>query len=342
VHLHIHTSIDCTPVFPRPQYHSTTPHRPPCAAMISPPRGRSWIVPLRPTQDFGRRVNCWTDWMPVRHQHIPISSLWRSLCYTRAMRWVRIMRRGMGSLFFGSLLVMGLASRYEDALPPLAHIDPLVSQAPLQTPVTMPPLSHDYDGQRYLITPRYDYEMTGLIVSQNDRQASWLDPYYDMDPFNIKDLCLLYGGSVVSGAYRLAQFHSQGFMCFFRYAPGVSLNPDDVANNHLLPANADVARRLTSVRPGDQVFLRGQLVDYTVEGMGTRHTSISRNDRGNGACEVLYLRELRVIRTANIVWRMFFQIGVVGAVLAVLLWIYLHVLHAFFFNPYRGMEHWDR
>lgn len=61
------------------------------------------------------------------------------------------------------------------------------------------------------------------------------------------------------------------------------------ANMHLIPANAAVRRALESVRAGQVVSLRGQLVDAARPDGFRWRTSLTREDTGAGACELFYV-----------------------------------------------------
>jgi hypothetical protein len=64
-------------------------------------------------------------------------------------------------------------------------------------------------------------------------------------------------------------------------------------NMHMIPANAAVERRLLSVRAGQLVELRGQLV--RADGPDGWHwvSSLSRADTGDGSCEVVWVEWAR-------------------------------------------------
>lgn len=66
------------------------------------------------------------------------------------------------------------------------------------------------------------------------------------------------------------------------------------ANFHLLPANPNVRRAVLALDEGDEARLRGLLVDVREEGGRTWKTSLTRNDTGAGACEVLWVEELQI------------------------------------------------
>jgi hypothetical protein len=66
------------------------------------------------------------------------------------------------------------------------------------------------------------------------------------------------------------------------------------ANMHLIPATADVRRRLESVRPGSTVTLYGWLVDVSAPDGWSWRTSRTRTDSGNGACELVWVEDVEV------------------------------------------------
>lgn len=63
------------------------------------------------------------------------------------------------------------------------------------------------------------------------------------------------------------------------------------ANWHLLPATSDVWHTLDDVRVGEVVKLEGDLVDLKGNDFAI-NTSLTREDTGAGACEVLYVESV--------------------------------------------------
>jgi len=64
------------------------------------------------------------------------------------------------------------------------------------------------------------------------------------------------------------------------------------ANMHMIPADDAVHRALDRVRPGEVIHLRGFLVDASRPDGWQWHTSMSRDDTGNGACELVYVEDI--------------------------------------------------
>ena len=61
------------------------------------------------------------------------------------------------------------------------------------------------------------------------------------------------------------------------------------ANMHMVPSNASVARQLLSVRTGQIVELRGQLIQADGKDGWRWISSLSRTDTGEGSCEVVWV-----------------------------------------------------
>jgi hypothetical protein len=66
------------------------------------------------------------------------------------------------------------------------------------------------------------------------------------------------------------------------------------ANMHMIPATAEVERQLLRVRPGQVVALMGYLVEVRGRDGFRWRSSLTREDTGNGACELVWVEKLDV------------------------------------------------
>jgi hypothetical protein len=64
------------------------------------------------------------------------------------------------------------------------------------------------------------------------------------------------------------------------------------ANMHMIPANEDVKRQLERVRQGELVHITGFLVDASRADGWRWKTSLTRDDTGAGACELIYVERV--------------------------------------------------
>jgi hypothetical protein len=66
------------------------------------------------------------------------------------------------------------------------------------------------------------------------------------------------------------------------------------ANMHLIPATKAIEKKLKNLRPGNVVALKGYLVDVQGEGGFRWKSSLTREDTGSGACELIWVEEVEV------------------------------------------------
>lgn len=66
-------------------------------------------------------------------------------------------------------------------------------------------------------------------------------------------------------------------------------------NLHVIPSTKSIASQCKSLRVGQLVHLRGDLVEATGAAIGTWRSSLSRTDTGNGACELMWVKELSIL-----------------------------------------------
>lgn len=156
----------------------------------------------------------------------------------------------------------------------------------------------DSDAGTGKLTSNTAYSISARVESVRayDDEISAVAPY---------DLMLSWG-KVTDGSLESSltweQAERQGMVSgSLRTADASELNAayiiSHVSNNHVIAANDDILAGLASIRPGDAVRIDGRLVDLTMSS-GSRnlqvYTSKSRYDQGAGACEIIYVENLRV------------------------------------------------
>ncbi len=193
----------------------------------------------------------------------------------------------------------------EVPLPEPARIAPRIGQGePVQGASDREPIIPTIGGYTYRLTPRASYDITGLVVSQH-RGDALFNLYHQQDPGNVRDVCVVWGESITNGSYRKVSFWSGEFTCSFEWSSALAppFKMETASNNHLLPASDPIARQIGRLEIGDQIRMAGLLVDYEVTRNGraifTRRTSLTRGDTGNGACEILYVTALAVVRPGD-------------------------------------------
>lgn len=71
------------------------------------------------------------------------------------------------------------------------------------------------------------------------------------------------------------------------------------ANMHMVPADSRIEKKLNSLREGDIVSLDGFLIRADAEDGWHWVSSLTREDSGNGACELVWVKEINV-RTSTL------------------------------------------
>jgi hypothetical protein len=69
------------------------------------------------------------------------------------------------------------------------------------------------------------------------------------------------------------------------------------ANIHIMPATDNLGNALRTIGKNDIIYMEGYLVDIEADGYGQEgniRTSLTREDSGKGACEILYVTRLVV------------------------------------------------
>lgn len=168
-----------------------------------------------------------------------------------------------------------------------------ISNDPIQIPYTGEPIIKESRGHKYTITPVATYEISAKVGSVKA---------YNDDKVSPMDICVAWGELAAESNISYTQsgrFCSPELIGELKnrenYRGGLSAYKH--SNNHIIPANNSILRALNTIRVGDKITLKGFLVN--VDGRYWR-TSLSRYDTGDGACEIIYVTEVRI---GNSIWK---------------------------------------
>ena len=215
-----------------------------------------------------------------------------------------------------SLALLLIAFFMKDRFPPEDQINKQLYRWPYQTQTRAVDFTVRVGGQRYHVTPLYDYQLYGLVVSHYDATGWWdvTHRFLWKDFINIKDICVVYGENVANGVYREMSFKSGSWTCWPKpktaRAQSLFYGPC-LSNNHLLSDKRTINRQIMRAEPGDQIYLRGYLATYTYAKGGFRGTSINRTDEGNGACETIWVTDFKILKKSNRFWRALFTVATI-------------------------------
>jgi hypothetical protein len=216
------------------------------------------------------------------------------------------LRNVLAILFLCSLGLSMYLLVHKTALPHASLIDRAVTTGePRQDSSRQPPFTATIKGYTYVLMPRASYDISGLVVSQH-RGDALLNIYHKQDPGNTKDVCVVWGDNITNGSYLKMEYSSEEFSCYYTWSSVVTppFSPERMSNTHLIPASDLIAEQIARIHIGDQIRMKGLLVDYRVADkhghtIFTRRTSLTRTDTGNGACEILYVTELGVLQAGS-------------------------------------------
>ncbi len=159
----------------------------------------------------------------------------------------------------------------------------------------------------YTVEPLYSYELYGMVVSYNNSNK-WYDYYHKQwkDYLNIRDLCVIWGSNTDNELYKKIDFSNGSWTCYCKstnMGAWQAFDMSRLSNNHLLATDEFVSKKTMDAKVGDQIYLKGHLSNYSHNQGFKRGTSTVRTDKGNGACETIYLTDFEILKEANVVWR---------------------------------------
>lgn len=213
-------------------------------------------------------------------------------------------------VFVPALVILGLTFFLRNNLRSIGNIRPAVLKEPAQTqPAGSAPFRFEKNGYDFTLTPLYDYEISGLVVSKLNYDA-WYS-FYKTDKTFTTDLCLIWGENVRNNIYKKPgiRFSQDQRWCWCSMDKQLGFNFQEMSNNHLVVNDKRVAAKIRAVNVGDQVRIKGQLVDIYAKLTGRPdtydyneirwHTSTTRLDSGAGACEVIYVKDIDILSKGN-------------------------------------------
>ncbi len=143
----------------------------------------------------------------------------------------------------------------------------------------------------YTITPLARYSLTAVVLG---RERYRHDVNAKLSPV---DLALGWGPMSAAHAINSLKITQSSRWYEYRWgSEGAPLHPSDIArhsaNTHCLPATPELRKKLLRVRRHQLVTLSGYLVEVAGPGGYRWRSSLTRDDTGGGACEVVWITAL--------------------------------------------------
>lgn len=159
------------------------------------------------------------------------------------------------------------------------------------------------DGNEVDLEILYEYTLEGLVVITED----YSDNNQPWNVFSPKDLTLVWGkvaqyNKEIDFDWKHSNRHSYHKLDPYvveKYFGGSIYLNSEVSNNHVIPADDRVRKEIDMVRRGDHIIIEGYLVNAEFfKGnvpYGKWESSVTRYDTGDGACEVIYVTNIKWI-----------------------------------------------
>ncbi len=182
-----------------------------------------------------------------------------------------------------------------------------VLNEPVQKATNKSSFDANYNGVAYRIEPEYDYDLFGMIVSFRHHDGDSRMHLRANDHLNMLDVCVIWGDNTRNRRLNKISFWNGIFTCNVKTTDQEAWESFDMyqlSNNHLISDNVLLRDRVKDIRVGDQIRVRGYLASYSSEKGGTRGTSTTRLDTGDGACETIFVERFEIIEAATSYWRL--------------------------------------
>lgn len=183
------------------------------------------------------------------------------------------------------------ATKTEKEIAQIFHYDNL--QDPEQLPyisLSNKNINIDKDNVHFSIYPQASYRIYAMVMSKSRYYFDWsskLSPY---------DLALAWNKLMLQENQKGISYSQGNRWYYFYYDNTFPLDKAYIeqhsANTHIIPANGKVFEAVDKVRVKEKIYMEGYLVYIDANKKGAQsswHSSLTRYDTGDGACEVFYV-----------------------------------------------------
>ena len=145
------------------------------------------------------------------------------------------------------------------------------------------------------------YKMNKLSAFEGEFRVLSRKDYYTGREAEISptDLALGWGAMANPQVYKQLSIRQSNRWYYWRYENEPPIPRREIethsANMHIIPANKAVAQKLSKVDDNDLIHLKGQLVEVSANDGWVWRSSLSREDTGNGACELFLVESIQIL-----------------------------------------------
>ena len=176
-------------------------------------------------------------------------------------------------------------------LPPAATLRPVTeARQPVQRDLASGPV---FSMNGYKLTALAEFSIGARVILAREYSS---DRESNLSPV---DLALAWGPMADPNVLGALSFSQSGRFYHWRYEGTPPIPHREIelnsANMHMIPSSKEMAKQLRAIKPGNLVRVRGYLVQANAPDGWQWRSSLTREDTGGGACEVIFVQELEVL-----------------------------------------------
>jgi hypothetical protein len=149
-----------------------------------------------------------------------------------------------------------------------------------------------YQQGKYELEALASFDIEARVLSKENYYA---DRESELVPV---DLALGWGAMSDSSVLEKLSIGQSGRFYFYRWENEPPRSPSEIAshsaNMHLIPASPPIEAKIKSVRVGQVVHIVGQLVEARAPDGWHWRSSLTREDTGAGACELVRVESIEI------------------------------------------------
>lgn len=171
----------------------------------------------------------------------------------------------------------------------------LVKKEPIQRMIKNP---KPFKYKKFFITPLADYTITGVVIST---ERYFFDPTSSISPI---DVAIAWKKMSMPEVITEFKFKHRRRCLLYTSKKGYwpIMEQDirtSISNNHCIPADKNIKKKLFKIKQYDLVRIKGQLVKAEKPGMMPWTSSLSRKDTSSWGemlgCEIIYVTDVEIL-----------------------------------------------
>jgi len=174
-------------------------------------------------------------------------------------------------------------------------LEPNTAGIPVQREIkAIPPITLDHSPE-FIIEPVAEYTISGKVLSSELYSS---DRVAQISPV---DIALVWGPPSLHPLLKKLDISQWGrfYTYYFPFPDGFPFDVNafavNSANSHIIPANDNVKKAAAQTSKGDIIKVDGYLVNVTTQSRDfIWKTSLTRDDRNGGACEIIYAKSIQI------------------------------------------------